>query len=115
MPGLDDAWLFMSHVVRECLLLAHRDGRRFDGQRSLSGHCGHGTIFIAVASPITAAFDPYRRPIRKSRGSCSRISALIPLYSEQLVFRVSSAHSEMGSATLYSCPTAPSMIAAILY
>jgi len=25
-----------------CLFLAHRDGRHFDGQLSLSGHCGHG-------------------------------------------------------------------------
>jgi len=26
----------------ECLFLAHRDGRRSNGQPSLSGHCGHG-------------------------------------------------------------------------
>jgi hypothetical protein len=35
--------------------VAHRDGRRFDGQPSLSGHCGHGPIFIAQRS---VANDP---------------------------------------------------------
>jgi len=30
--------------------MAHRDGRRFDGQPSLSAHCGHGPIFIAQRS-----------------------------------------------------------------
>jgi len=29
----------------QCLFLAHRDGRRFDGQPSLSRHCGHEAIF----------------------------------------------------------------------
>jgi hypothetical protein len=38
---------------------AHRDGRRSDGQRSLSGHCGHGPIFIAQRS---VANDPSRSP-----------------------------------------------------
>src|SRR5215470_11818000 len=37
------------------LLLAHRDRRRFDGQAPLSGHCGHGPIFIAQRS---VANDP---------------------------------------------------------
>src|SRR5215475_2895207 len=27
-------------------VMTHRDRRRFDGQPSLSGHCGHGPIFI---------------------------------------------------------------------
>ena len=36
-------------------LMAHRDGLRFDGQPSLSGHCGHGPIFIAQRS---VANDP---------------------------------------------------------
>ena len=31
-------------------VVAHRDGRRLDGQPSLSGHCGHGPIFIAQRS-----------------------------------------------------------------
>jgi len=45
----------------QCLLhcmslqVAHRDRRRFDGQPSLSGHCGHGQIFIAQGS---VANDP---------------------------------------------------------
>src|SRR5215470_14811531 len=30
--------------------MAHRDGRRFDGPPSLSGHCGHRPIFIAQNS-----------------------------------------------------------------
>lgn len=38
-------------------LMAHRDGRCFDGQRSLSGHCGRGPIFIAQPS---VANDPKR-------------------------------------------------------
>jgi len=40
----------MMHTGAQCLLLAHRDGRRFDGEPSLSGHCGHGPIFIAQRS-----------------------------------------------------------------
>jgi hypothetical protein len=38
--------------------MAHRDRRRFDGQPSLSEHCGHGPIFIAqrsVANDVEAA------------------------------------------------------------
>src|SRR5215467_2805810 len=35
--------------------MAHRDWRRFEGQPSLSGHCGHGPIFIAQGS---VANDP---------------------------------------------------------
>src|SRR5215470_5931212 len=35
--------------------MAHRDRRRFDGQPSLSGHCGHGPIFGARRS---VANDP---------------------------------------------------------
>src|SRR5262245_60540521 len=35
--------------------MAHRDARRFDSQPSLSGHCGHGRIFIAQRS---VANDP---------------------------------------------------------
>jgi hypothetical protein len=38
-----------------CLKVAHRDARRFDSQPSLSGHCGHGPIFIAQRS---VANDP---------------------------------------------------------
>ena len=30
--------------------MAHRDRRRSDSQPSLSGHCGHGPIFIAQRS-----------------------------------------------------------------
>src|SRR5262249_28070610 len=30
--------------------VAHRDRRRFDSQPSLSGHCGHGPIFIEQRS-----------------------------------------------------------------
>ena len=35
--------------------VTHRDGRRSDGQPSLSGHCGHGPIFIEQRS---VANDP---------------------------------------------------------
>src|SRR5262245_52216991 len=42
-------------ISSECPHMAHRDGRRFDGQLSLSGHCGHGPIFIAQRS---VANDP---------------------------------------------------------
>jgi hypothetical protein len=38
--------------------LAHRDGRRSDGQPSLLGHCGHGPIFIAQRA---VANDPHRK------------------------------------------------------
>jgi hypothetical protein len=37
--------------------VAHRDGRRFDGPPSLSGHCGHEAIFGAQRS---VANDPKR-------------------------------------------------------
>src|SRR5262249_37869770 len=34
--------------------VAHRDGRHLDGQSSLSGHSGHGLIFIAQRSVANA-------------------------------------------------------------
>jgi len=52
--------------------MAHRDGRRFDCQPSLSRHCGHGPIFIGQQS---AANDPYRtqRPFGfRARGGGGR-------------------------------------------
>jgi alpha-ketoglutarate-dependent sulfate ester dioxygenase len=39
-----DALVTAAATMTAC---AHRDRRRFDGQPSLSGHCGHGSIFIA--------------------------------------------------------------------
>jgi hypothetical protein len=42
----------------ECLLMAHRGGRHLDCPSSLSGHCGHGPIFIAQRS---VANDPLRK------------------------------------------------------
>src|SRR6266566_4155040 len=55
--------LLRSGVHRTSPLLAHRDGRRFDGQPSLSGHCGHGLIFIA---PRSVANDPSAtRPVER--------------------------------------------------
>jgi len=39
--------------------LALRDGRRFDGPPSLSGHCGHEAIFGAQRS---VANDPTKSP-----------------------------------------------------
>src|SRR5262249_46508525 len=53
-------------AVRECPLVAHRDGRRFDGPPSLSGHCGHGPIFIGQRS---VANDPIRTFVLSS--SCT--------------------------------------------
>ena len=50
--------------------LAHRDGRPFDGQPSLSGHCGHGPIFIAqrsVANGPTRKRRPLARRVRLLR------------------------------------------------
>jgi hypothetical protein len=35
--------------------VAHRDRRRFDGQPSLSGHCGHGPIFAGSIQQIKTA------------------------------------------------------------
>jgi hypothetical protein len=43
---------------RKCPHMAHRDGRRSDGQPSLSGHSGHGAIFGARRS---VANDPFRK------------------------------------------------------
>src|SRR5258708_37958210 len=54
---------------RKCLLLAHRDGRHLDRPPSLSGHCGHGPIFIAQRS---VANDPNR----SSNGQFSRNGTL---------------------------------------
>src|SRR5262249_29638000 len=42
------------------LLLAHRDGRRFDSPPSLSGHCGHGPIFIAQRSVANGRVEMWR-------------------------------------------------------
>jgi hypothetical protein len=40
--------------------LAHRDGRCFDGQPSLSGHYGHGPSFIAQRSVANDVVDDAR-------------------------------------------------------
>src|SRR5262249_17509068 len=45
----------LATIAKRFSALAHRDGRRSDGQPSLSEHCGHGPIFIVQRS---AANDP---------------------------------------------------------
>ena len=60
-------------------LLAHRDGRRFDGPPSLLGHCGHEAIFGAHRS---VANDPMYGPAvrRKRISSICRHSGLASMY-----------------------------------
>jgi len=62
------------------LVLARRDGRHFDGQRSLSGHCGHGPIFIA------------QRPVANDPGCVkTRTSAKCRKYNSTIRYSAESA------------------------
>ena len=60
-----------------CLELALRDGRHFDGQPSLSGHCGHGWT---CSLPRPVAIDtrqPQDGTVKKGLHR-PRLSAIIP-------------------------------------
>src|SRR5262249_29066560 len=62
----------MSQVV------AHRDGRRFDGQPSLSGHCGHEAIFGARRSVANDPRLPFAdRQLWNAAGAQSAYPALM--------------------------------------
>ena len=55
-----------------CLLLAHRDGRHFDDQPSLSEHCGHGWT---CSLPRPVAIEPFQ--ISQVRGKLRGLSPLV--------------------------------------
>jgi hypothetical protein len=56
-------------------ILAHRDGRRFDGQPSLSGHYGHG-LTLQLIPPV--ARQPQDGTVKKGLRR-PRLTAIIPI------------------------------------
>src|SRR5262249_1175221 len=64
--------------ARGCLYLAHRDGRRLDGQPSLSGYCGHGPIFIVQRSVANDPKPPYGWGLSCQRPSPGPAAQMLP-------------------------------------
>src|SRR5215470_6708635 len=93
VPPFNECWMFFEYFeqptvyqlpwrpeARLCLLLAHRDGRRFDGHPSLSGHCGHGPIFIVQRSvandpPELKSIDMFPRATHRASFCINTVNA----------------------------------------
>jgi len=101
-------------------VVAHRDGRRFDGRPSLSRHCGHvrtcqlapaqSRLIHKQAPPIPASDGPFAsrgqdmRP-RSSAATCSVSGTVRP--SALTVFRLMTVSNLMGSSIGRSAGLAP--------